>query len=214
MGNDRRERRKHPRARRRYSRAVAVVGKRMGATERREAILVAAIEEFGERGFFGTSTEDIARRAGISQPYLFRLFGTKKDLFMAACARCSGEMLGVLQAATDGKSRDAAIDAVEHAFVRTLLSRRSWLCAQLHAFAAASNDPEIRGVVRQGCRDLVRELEHVAGSEGAAQLLAAGGFAIVVAALELDREREPWGECFLAGLTANGGGGPGGWSLR
>jgi len=50
---------------------------RKSADERREEILVAALEEFGEHGLHGTSTDDIARRAGVSQPYLFRLFGTK-----------------------------------------------------------------------------------------------------------------------------------------
>ena len=50
---------------------------------RREEILAAAVEEFGEHGYHGGSTEGIARRAGISQPYVFRLFGTKQELFKA-----------------------------------------------------------------------------------------------------------------------------------
>ena len=57
---------------------------RQTAEERREEILEAARYEFAARGLHGTSTEDIARRAGISQPYVFRLFGTKKELFMAS----------------------------------------------------------------------------------------------------------------------------------
>src|SRR6266436_3605970 len=61
---------------------------RMPATERREAVLAAAVTEFAARGLAGTSTEDVARRAGISQPYLFRLFPTKKALFLALVERC------------------------------------------------------------------------------------------------------------------------------
>ena len=49
----------------------------MSAEERREIVLEAAVGEFARHGLAGTSTEDVARRAGISQPYLFRLFPTK-----------------------------------------------------------------------------------------------------------------------------------------
>ena len=50
----------------------------MSAEERREMVLEAAVAGFAVRGMAGTSTEDVARSAGISQPYLFRLFPTKK----------------------------------------------------------------------------------------------------------------------------------------
>ena len=60
----------------------------MPATERREMVLEAAVAEFAAHGLAGTSTEDVARRAGISQPYLFRLFPTKKALFLALVERC------------------------------------------------------------------------------------------------------------------------------
>src|SRR6201984_1320402 len=61
---------------------------RMPAAERREMVLEAAVAEFAARGLAGTSTEDVARPAGISQPYLFRLFPTKKALFLAPVDRC------------------------------------------------------------------------------------------------------------------------------
>src|SRR2546421_12654891 len=60
---------------------------RQSAEERRAAILDAAIAEFAAYGLHGTSTEAIARRVGISQPYIFRLFGTKKELFLAVMGR-------------------------------------------------------------------------------------------------------------------------------
>jgi len=60
-----------------------MVSSRMTAHERRTSVLAAAITEFARSGYAGTSTEAVASRAGISQPYLFRLFGTKKDLFVA-----------------------------------------------------------------------------------------------------------------------------------
>src|SRR5947209_9217627 len=61
---------------------------RMSASERRELVLEAAMAEFAARGLDGTSTEDVARRPGISQPYLFRLFPTKKQRFLALVEGC------------------------------------------------------------------------------------------------------------------------------
>ncbi|MFD5148334.1 helix-turn-helix domain-containing protein, partial [Streptomyces sp. NPDC058401] len=60
---------------------------RLSADERRETVLRAAIAEFATGGYHGTSTETIARRVGVSQPYLFRLFPTKRALFQAAAVR-------------------------------------------------------------------------------------------------------------------------------
>ena len=76
---------------------------RSTAAARRDDVLDAALIEFAERGLEGTSTEDIARRAGISQPYLFRLFGTKKELFIATVTRCFRETLELFQRAAEGK---------------------------------------------------------------------------------------------------------------
>jgi len=74
-------------------------GHRMKASERREAVLAAAVTEFAARGLAGTSTEDVARRAGISQPYLFRLFPTKKALFLALVERCFRQVAAAFEAA-------------------------------------------------------------------------------------------------------------------
>ena len=85
--------------------AVAV---RRTSEERREEILEAAFTAFSESGFEGTSTDDIAAAVGISQPYLFRLFGTKKHLFLAAVERCFEETEAVFGSAVeDGEQGDA-----------------------------------------------------------------------------------------------------------
>ena len=78
---------------------------RKTAEERREDVLEAAREDFAEHGLSGASTDAIARKAGISQPYLFRLFGTKKELFLAAIERCFAETLETFQAAAGGQDR-------------------------------------------------------------------------------------------------------------
>src|SRR5436309_15491383 len=91
---------------------------------RREEILDAALEEFAERGYHGASTEDIARRAGISQPYVFRLFGTKKELFRAVAVRCLRETLEMFQRAAEGKRGEEALQAMGNAYVERLLTDR------------------------------------------------------------------------------------------
>src|SRR5579872_5049209 len=88
---------------------------------RREEILEAATVEFALRGLHGASTEDIARRAGISQPYVFRLFGTKKDLFRAVIARCFRETLEMFQRAAEGLRGEAALEAIGRAYVDRLV---------------------------------------------------------------------------------------------
>src|SRR3954470_11693994 len=57
---------------------------RMSAQDRRSLVLQAAVEEFGEHGWHGARIEAIAARAGISHPYLLRLFSSKRDLFITA----------------------------------------------------------------------------------------------------------------------------------
>jgi len=63
---------------------------RMSADDRRDEVIAAATIEFAAGGYAGTSTGAIARRVGVSQPYLFQLFGTKKELFLAAVHDCFG----------------------------------------------------------------------------------------------------------------------------
>ena len=165
---------------------------RLTAAERRHAVLEAAIAEFAERGYEGTSTEDIARRAGISQPYLFRLFGTKKELFKAAVNRCMRETLEVFQRAAEGKRGKEALDAMGDAYI-DLLADRTRLGAQLQAYAACG-DEEICEVVRAGYGDLVAYVERVSAvpPEEVMRFFACGMLLNVFSAMDLDRRPEPW----------------------
>src|SRR5438132_711452 len=127
---------------------------------RREEILDAALEEFAARGLHGASTEDIARRAGISQPYVFRLFGTKKELFKAAVARCFLQTLQIFQRAAEGKRGEEALHAMGEAYIELLRSDRTRLRAQMQAYASC-DDPELCAAVRDGYGDLVAYVERV-----------------------------------------------------
>jgi AcrR family transcriptional regulator len=130
---------------------------RHSAAERREEILHAAVARFGQTGLHGTSTEAIARDVGVSQPYVFRLFGTKKELFIAAVSWGFEHTVEVFreagQAATD---QHDAFRRIGLAYER-LISDRRYLGIQLQAYAAAG-DEEIREVVKDGFGKLVLEI--------------------------------------------------------
>src|ERR671935_1900521 len=106
---------------------MAVQAQRKTAAERREAVLDAAQVEFAARGLHGASTEEIAKRAGISQPYVFRLFGTKKELFKATVARCFRETLETFQRAAEGQRGEDALHAMGHVYVDELIADRTRL---------------------------------------------------------------------------------------
>ena len=170
------------------------------AAERRETILDAALIEFAQRGLEGTSTEAIAKRAGISQPYLFRLFGTKKELFKATVSRCFRETLEIFQRAAEGKRGEQALKAMGDAYVEKLLSDRTRLRAQMQAYAAC-DDPEICELVRDGYGDLVAYVERVSGlpAEAVSHFFATGMLLNVFASMNLMERPEPWSERLLAG---------------
>lgn len=133
---------------------------RLSAEERREAVIRAAVEEFAEAGFFGTSTEAIATRAGISQPYIFRLFGNKENLFLATVQRCFARIHEAFRAAAAGAPADP-FPAMEEAYLQ-LLSDRRLLMVWMHAFAACSN-PLIQKAVAAGFEDIFTFLEGLPG---------------------------------------------------
>jgi len=176
-----------------------VVSERKTKAERREEILDAALREFAERGYHGASTEEIASRAGISQPYVFRLFGTKRELFKAVVARCFRETLEMFQRAAEGLRGEEALHAMGNAYMEHYLTDRARLRAQMQAYAAC-DDPEIRDATRQGYGDLVAYVERVSGLPPAevGRFFATGMLLNVFASMELTGENaEPWSERLL-----------------
>src|SRR5947207_6210173 len=130
---------------------------RMPATERREMVLEAAVAEFAAGGLAGTSTEDVARRAGISQPYLFRLFPTKKALFIALVERCFRRVEDAFAAAAGDLTGDEAMTAMADEYER-LLDDRTLLLLQMQIYAACG-DPEIRDAARAAYKHLWEMIE-------------------------------------------------------
>jgi AcrR family transcriptional regulator len=177
--------------------AMHAVTTRKTADERREDILVVALEEFGEHGLHGTSTDTIARKAGVSQPYLFRLFGTKKELYLESVRRCLRETLEVFQDAAAGKSGEEALDAIGKAYV-ALLKDRTRLRAQMQAYADCG-DEDVREVVRDGYGKLVEYAEQVsgAGPERIRDFFAFGMLLNVFASMDLLDQKAPWAKKLL-----------------
>ena len=135
---------------------------RMSADERREEILNAAVSEFALKGLHGTSTETIARRVGISQPYLFRLYRTKKDLFLAAVERGFDRVSDVFRLAAESNPT-APLPAMGAAY-KNLISHREELLLQMQSYVACV-DPEIQVVVQRRFAELYRFVEDVSGAD-------------------------------------------------
>src|SRR4051812_27333162 len=122
------------------------------AEERREAVLEAGMSVFAERGFLGTPTTEVAKAAGISQAYLFRLFPTKADLVLAVVQRSNERIRDAfVKAAAQAKAEGASGDEVQMALGAAygeLLEDRSLLMTQVHQHAAAASMPEVAEVAR------------------------------------------------------------------
>src|SRR5215203_570326 len=171
---------------------------RLSADERRAEVIAAAVRAFASGGLAGTSTEEIARLAGVSQPYLFRLFGTKRELFIAAVDR---SMTRVAEAFTEAArhpvedppdGHNGQLMAMGLAY-QELLRDRTLLRIQLHAFAAA-DDPEVRAFVRARFADLVRHVAAVAGVPASSLRIffAEGMLLNIAAALDLSEADVAW----------------------
>jgi AcrR family transcriptional regulator len=158
---------------------------RKSAVQRRGEIVTAAIERFAAEGYVAASTEAIARDAGISQPYLFRLFGTKKELFLACHERCMERISETFRAAARGLPREARLPAMGKAYMDLLADRRL-LLFQMQSYAAAA-DPEIQAHVRRRYGELVQEVTRLADAEPheAWMFFAHGMLLNVIASLDL-----------------------------
>jgi AcrR family transcriptional regulator len=180
------------------------IATRKSAEERRENVLDAALDEFAAHGLSGASTEAIAAKAGISQPYVYRLFGTKKELFTSVVSRCFRQTLELFQRAAEGKRGRDALEAMGEAYVNELLPDRTRLRAQMQAYAAC-DDVEICEVVRNGYGDLVAYAERVSGlpPEEISRFFSMGMLLNVIASMGLQNLEEPWAERLVTGCKPN-----------
>lgn len=174
-------------------------GHRLSADERRIDVVESAVKAFASGGLHGTSTEEIARLSGVSQPYLFRLFGTKKDLFLAAVDRAFDRIqLAFEDAAAHPIPMAAPWNPVMASIglrYGELLKDQSLLRLQLHAFAAC-DDPEIRAHVSGRFSDLIALVSERSGvpATDLREFFAQGMLMNVAAAMQLDDSALAWGQ--------------------
>ena len=180
---------------------MSVTSPRQTADERREAVLQAAASEFSRKGLHGASTDAIAKAAGISQPYLFRLFGTKKELYLATTAKAMEETYQAFERASRGKSGIEALHAMGDAYTG-LIEDRQRLQLMLQCFAGCEDD-DVREGVRRVWRDLVELAERTSGEppEVVSTFFAKGMLLNVLNAMQLFDDPTPWGDRLIAGCA-------------
>lgn len=171
----------------------------MSREERREQILAAATKAFAEHGFAGTTTDQVAQAAGVSQPYVVRLFGTKRSLFQAVLERTCGGIVAAFEQVPPGP--DARHELGER-YVE-LVHDRDVLRVLMHGFMAGS-DPELGALARH---TLVRTFELYQeltgeGADEARNFVAVGMLINVMLATEFPQHADEPGvsellECIL-----------------
>ena len=167
---------------------------RLTAAERGEEVLRAAVQAFGASGYEGTKTDEIARMAGVSQPYVIRLFGTKQQLFLAAVQSVCDRIEQIFREAAE---ESPELSSLGHNYER-LLAEPELLLVLLHGFSA-SGDPAIGDCVRNrfgGIYHLIRDLTGASPRE-AREFLSTGMLLTVMSAMQVlgpNAITLPWSE--------------------
>ena len=170
--------------------------------ERRRTIMAAAVDCFAQKGFYGTTTNEIAAWVGISQPYLYRLYPNKEALFAAAVDHVSVIMTETLVAhswASDetGLASEAAFHAARGAYA-ALVQDRNILRFLMHANCAAG-EPLVGQAVRRCYAKQVDTVRQLLGDDDAVRRwFGAGMLDNVVAVLGLADIDEPWAHVLTA----------------
>ena len=149
---------------------AAPARRRVPAAQRREQLIAAAVHEFARGGLDGTPVERIARRVGVAQPYVFSLFESKRELFMAALERSFERVAETFREAAgefeDGRADgcDSALAAMGRAYKELLRSDRDYLMLQGQCYAACAADEVVRARVRHRFAHLVELARELSGA--------------------------------------------------
>lgn len=180
---------------------IVLTRERIPVADRRAQILAVAGELFGVRGYAGTTTDQVARAAGISQPYVVRMFGSKEQLFVEAVNRARGMLLGAFRAVlvhTPDSHRAELGQRLGHAYV-DLVADRGIMRILMQAFLSGS-EPTIGPCARDGLVDIYRFLRDEAGMSDAecVAFLAHGMLLNTLLGVELEASRDPDGIRLMA----------------
>lgn len=167
----------------------ATGSRRTTAAERRDAVLEAAIHEFAEYGYHATKTADIAKRAGISQPYIYALFADKKQLFLACLQRVREQIRDAFCAAWQpGESLSESLTNMGRNYRKVITNPDAPRC-QMQGYAASA-DPDIRADMRQGYLEIFQLVSELTGADKGvvARFMATGNLLNVGAVLGIPEE--------------------------
>jgi AcrR family transcriptional regulator len=165
---------------------------RSSSDERRQQLVAAAVTEFAAHGFHAASTTAIAKRAGISQPYVYALFPNKRELFLAANAEVKERIRAAFAEAARGlEMSEARLHAMGEAYIQ-LLENREEIMFQ-HQANAAAGDPALREPIRREFMRLFDDIGRLSGAteEEVWNFMAHGMMLNVIAALDLPEEYMP-----------------------
>jgi AcrR family transcriptional regulator len=170
--------------------------KRVPAAERRDALIEAAVHHFAHGGLQGTKVSAIAADVGVAQPYVFSLFPTKRDLFIAAVGRCFEKISVLFEAAAEAYDKSGPqepeedkLKAIGHAYMSAIGDNPDQLLLQLQSYAACGDDAEIQAFVRHRYAELIELIRRVSGIDDDERLdgfFQAGMWCNVAAALGVE----------------------------
>ena len=146
--------------------------RRVPAAERRDALIEAATHHFAHGGLQGTKVSAIAADVGVAQPYVFSLFPTKRDLFLAAVGRCFEKVAALFEAAAaefdergPQEPEEDKLQAIGHAYMSAIADNPDQLLLQLQSYAACGDDPGIQVAVRRNYARLVDLCRSLSGAD-------------------------------------------------
>jgi AcrR family transcriptional regulator len=165
--------------------APGTTARRRSAGERREQLVAAAVPAFAVGGLHGTAVSSVTSAVGVTQPYAFSLFGTKKGLFLASLEHGFDHLEERFRTAAEGLTGEDALGSMGESYV-ALLEDRDWLLLQLQGYAACSDD-EVREVVRRRYAALYELVAALTGADapGLQEFFAHGMLLNVAAAMDL-----------------------------
>ncbi|MER6522347.1 TetR/AcrR family transcriptional regulator [Streptomyces sp. NPDC001553] len=174
------------------------------AEERRDTVLRTAIGAFASRGYFGTTTTEVAKAAGISQSYVYRLFPHKEALFTAVVDHCFTRVRASLEegaANAAGSAPEAVLSAMGDAYAH-LIADKDLLLILTHAQAAAVSETAVRDAVRTGYARLV---EYVRGASGGSEpevqrFFAIGMLCHLLVSMDTQAVDAPWTRTLSTGV--------------
>lgn len=144
--------------------------KRVPAAERRDALIEAAVHHFAHGGLQGTKVSAIAAEVGVAQPYVFSLFPTKRDLFLAADERCFEKVAALFEKAGEAFDKNGPqepeedkLTAIGKSYVGSIADNPDLLLLQLQAYATCGDDEEIQTAVRRQYALLVEVCRRISG---------------------------------------------------